>query len=363
MNPEASLKEFETSSFIKKELESLGLEVEKIGQTSLLAIINSKKDGPCKMLRADMDALEIKEKTKHAYKSKNPGLCHACGHDAHMAALLGACKILTNKKDKLNGKLKIIFQAAEEIGRGAKEIIENGVLDDVDLAFGLHVSPSLKLGQIELTSGPRFSSCDIFKIEVFGKSSHIARPELSNDAVLACGSILVNLQAIISRQVSPLDSATISIGKMEAGTRYNIIGEYGYLEGSLRCLDENLRSKLLKKIESTAKLSGQIHGCKVGFTNRNAANVLVNDKDATNSFYKILSEKIGENNLHKDSNPYLIAEDFADYCQKTRGVFAMLGSSSSEETSHPLHNSSFDIDEEVLKIMCQLHLSFALSKI
>ncbi|MCD1147286.1 amidohydrolase [Peptoniphilus sp. KCTC 25270] len=355
-NPEASLKEYETSKFIKKELDTYQIPYVSVGETGVLATIEGAEKGKTIFLRADFDALELEEKKDVPYASKNKGLCHACGHDAHTAALLGAARILQNRKDHLKGTIKLCFQQAEEIGAGARQFVEAGHLKDVDAAFGIHVASNLSSGTVQLSSGPKSASCDIFKIHVHGNSSHAARPHLGNDAALATASILVGLQPLISRQKSPFEPAVISIGKIEAGSRYNVVAEEGLLEGTLRTLDSELRSDFLKQIEETAALIAKTHGCTAEFENYNAANVLVNQENATKYAQKIIAQRIGEEQLLTEDSPSLGSEDFADFTQIVDAAFLYVGTSKNEETSVPAHNGAFDIDESQLKLMTQIHV-------
>lgn len=359
-HPESSLKEYETSKFIKQELDKINIDYVTVGETGVLAEIKGKNAGKTIFLRADMDALEMNDAKDADYKSKNQGLNHACGHDAHTAALLGATKILATKKDKLNGNIKIAFQPAEEIGAGARLFVRAGYLKGVDLAFGLHVSSELETGKLKITDGAVSASCDIFTINVDGQSAHASTPQLGKDAALATASILVELQSLISRQKSPFTPAVISIGVIEAGTRYNVIAAKGKIQGTLRTLEKYLRTKLLNKIEKVAKNVAQIHDCTATFENYDAASVLVNDKNATRFVTDVANKIVGDENILNNSVSSLGAEDFADYSEVCPSCFAYVGTNNGEKTSYPAHSEKFDIDEEALKIACQFHINVAL---
>lgn len=360
-NPEASLKEYETSKYIKNELKSIGLSYKEIGETGILVELKGEKSNSDKtiLLRADIDALELFDKKEVEYASKKDGLCHACGHDGHTAALLLATKILNNRKDKFSGNIKIIFQPAEEIGAGARLFVKEKVLDDVDFAFGIHVNSQLELGKLEINKKEVNASCDIFKIKVKGKSAHAASPELGNDAAIAVASILLEIQSIISRQKSALDKAVISIGKISAGTRYNVIAASGELEGTLRCFDRDLRKELLGKIEKVAKLAAEIHNCEIEFSNYDAAAPLINDEESAKFVESVTKDIVGEENI-LEKEPSLGAEDFADYLEVTKGCFINVGSASSKETSYPHHSEYFDIDERSLLISAMIHTEVAI---
>lgn len=361
-NPESSLKEFETAKYIRNILDDLEIEYESVGETGTIAkIVGNKKDNNKTIfLRADIDALELPDKKEVEYKSKKEGLHHACGHDGHASALLGAAKILNSRKDEFSGTIKLGFQQAEEIGAGARQFVEKGILDDVDFAFGIHLSSDTDLGKIVATKGKANASCDIFEIKVKGKSAHAACPHFGHDAAIATASILVELQSLISRQKNPNDSAIISIGEMHSGTRYNVIAGDGYLKGTLRTFDNDLRKELLEKIEKVAKLTAEIHQCSVEFSNYNASNPLINYDEETEFVQNVAKDIVSEEDVVKNRIAGLGAEDFADYLQVARGCFARVGSRSDENTAHPQHSDLFDIDERALLISTQLHVNVAL---
>lgn len=356
-NPEPSLKEYKTADFVEKELTGMGLRPIRVGETGLLAEIDTKNPGPTAFLRADMDALELEDKKTCPYSSKNKGLAHACGHDGHTAALLGAAKIIAANKSKYKGKIKLAFQAAEEIGAGARIFVRDGHLKDVDFAFGIHLASDILLGKCEILDGPSYASCDIFKVQVYGEAAHAASPHLGKDAALCLANILTELQNLVSRKKDPQEACVISVGKISAGTRYNVVADSGFLEGTLRCLDEDLRKDFLKRIENLARLIGEIHDCKITFTNYDAASVLVNDKDMADLARTKASEIFSFENIISNGKPSLGAEDFADYSQVVKSVFVRVGSQSGKTTAYPHHHQLFDIDERALLAACDLHLN------
>lgn len=345
-NPEVSLKEYKTSAFIKEELDKIGIKYENVGETGILATIKGKNDGPTVFLRADMDALPLKDKIETDYRSINEGVSHGCGHDAHVAGLLATAKIIAKRKDEVNGTIKLCFQAAEEIGRGAKEFVEADHLKDVDYAFGIHVASSLPVGKVAIVPGAINASCDIFKIHIEGESAHGSRPHLGRDALLAAASIAVELQNIVSRRVNLLDSVVLTLGKLNAGTAYNIIANDAYIEGTLRTLDKDLREKILKKIELTCKNVAEVHDCDAEFENYNAASILQNDEELTKEVQTIAKKILGSENVIMYSKPSLGAEDFSEFTNLVKGTFINVGTSSCEATSFPHHHEKFDLDEE-----------------
>ena len=360
MHPEPSLKEFETSRFIQNELDKEGISYKLIGDTSILAEIQGDHPGKTIFLRADIDALEMNDDKTCDYKSKNPGLCHACGHDGHTAALLAAAKVLNKKKDQIYGKIKIAFQAAEEIGAGARLFVADGALKDVDFAFGIHVASWLDLGKIAAVAGPINASCDIFEIKIKGDAAHAASPHLGKDAAIATSSIVVALQALISRQKDPIDPAVISIGYIQAGSRYNVVAQEGVIKGTLRTVNKETRANLLDKISKVACLTAQVHECEASFENYNASNVLENDLAITDYARSIARDLVGEDNLITSKPLSLGAEDFADYSQVVPACFIQVGTRSGESTAFAHHNTHFDLDEEGLLISAQAHIDIAL---
>lgn len=358
-HPEASLKEFETSKWIKKHLDNWNIPYVNVGDTGVLATLKGEKKGNTVLLRADMDALELDDLKDAPYASKNPGLCHACGHDAHTTALLGALKILKERTAEIPGTILFAFQQAEEIGAGARQFVQSGLLDNVDLAYGQHVSSPLPSGKIDITPGPRSASCDIFTIRIKGKGSHASRPHEGRDAALATAHILVALQSLMAREKDPFEPGVLSIGRMEAGTRYNVVAETGELEGTLRIYDIEKRKYFLKRIEEIAIATATLHGCEASFENYNASNALINEEDASAYAKSIIEEIVGPG-AFVSTHPSLGAEDFADYGQITQAAYAHIGTCSSEKTGWAHHNGHFDIDEDQLPLMVQIFVDIAL---
>lgn len=361
-NPESSLKEYNTARYIRQRLKELDIQYIEVGETGTLGIIkgNREDNGKTIFLRADIDALEMNDEKQTEYRSQKEGLHHACGHDGHAAALLSAAEILNKRKDSFGGKIKLCFQQAEEIGAGARIFVEEGHLDDVDFVFGLHLASDTELGKIVATPGYSNASCDIFEIKINGKSTHAGYPHLGNDAAIATASVLLELQKIISRQIDPNEPVVISVGEIHSGTRYNVVAEKGYLKGTLRTFNEDLRRSILEKIEKTAKITASINDCNAKFQNYDAASSLINPEETTYMLQKTALSITSEKNIIKDRKAGLGAEDFADYLKIQKGVFARVGSRGSANTAYPHHSVKFDIDERSLLIAAQLHINMAL---
>lgn len=360
-HPEASLKEYETAKYIRNALDKLGVDYVTVGETGTLATIKGAKPGKTILLRGDIDALELQDTKTVPYASKNEGLCHACGHDAHGSALLGALRVLNGRKDNLAGTIKFAFQQAEEIGAGARIFVADGLLEDVDYAFGLHVASHKPSGTIDITPGPKTASTDNWTITVKGYSGHASRPNEANDAALASASILVELQALISRQKDPLHPAVISVGSINSGTRRNVVASSGELQGTLRCLNQETREDLLARIEKVAKLVAEVHGCTAEFENYNAAEITLNDDQATAYAQEVLTPLFGQDKVITNSTPGLGGEDFADFSQVVPSCFMWVGTQSGPENSAPHHHGDFDIDESQLKTMVQVLTDLAVN--
>lgn len=362
-HPEPSLKEFETIKRIKEELTKLEIPFKPVGETGAIGTIEGKQgSGKTILLRADIDALELEDAKDVEYKSKYPGLHHACGHDGHTSALLGAAKILKEHQDKFSGTIKLAFQQAEEIGAGARQFVEAGFVEEVDEVFGLHLDSSVPVGKIVSTAGPANASCDIFKIKVYGKSAHAARPDQGVDALLAAAAITTELQSIVGREVSPLDHVVVGVGKLNAGSRYNIVAKDAELEGTVRTFSHETRAFVLGAVERIAKDIAQSHRCTVEFENYDAAAPLINDEEPAARGARLAAEIVGEDNVITDHPKSLGADDFADFLAEAPGVYARVGTRNLEdkETWYGHHHENFDIDERGLAYATEIHVRYAL---
>lgn len=363
--PEASLKEFETIKKIKEELNKLEIPFEEVGETGVLATIESTKGtGKTIILRADIDALELEDATGKSYQSKNPGLNHACGHDGHAAALLGAAQVLKNHTSDFVGTIKLAFQPAEEIGAGARQFVSGGFVENIDQVFGIHLDSSVPVGKLVATKGPTNASCDIFKIEVEGLSSHVAQPDVGRDALLSAASIVVELQKIAAREVSPLDPVVVGIGVLDAGTRYNIVANHAVIEGTVRAFSHETRAFVLKRIEEIANQVAEAHRTKVSsFHIHDAAGPLINDDTATELAQKVAAQIVGIENVVTDHTKSLGADDFADFLSKAPGVYGRVGTRNLDnpETHYGHHHEKFDIDEAGLALATEFHVNYALA--
>lgn len=363
-HPESSLKEYETAAFIQKELRENGIPFEQVGETGTLAIIRGGK-GPGKtiLLRADIDALEVEDRTGAEYASKRPGLNHACGHDSHTAMGLGTAKILWDLKDEFAGTVKIAFQPAEEIGAGAKQFVASGKIDDIDESFAIHVNSGLPVGTLAVRGGSVNASCDIFKIKITGLSSHVGKPHWGRDALVAASETVVALQTIVAREVSPHESAVVGIGKLAAGTRYNIVASNAEIEGTIRAFSYETRAQLKDAVTRIANGIATTHRCECDIEWYDAAAPVINDEKLAIEAATVGEELTGITDVITHYSESMGADDFADYLVKHPGVYALLGSQGGERSAFGHHHEQFDIDERVLTLGVQYEVAYLLQRL
>ena len=359
MNPELGNREFETANLIASKLLSFGLEVKTgIAKTGVTGLLRGAEQGLTVGLRADMDGQPIQELTDLSFKSLNPGIMHACGHDIHVAIALGTARVMSSLKENINGNIKFIFQPAEEEG-GAKSMIQEGILENppIQAIFGLHVWPE-NLGRVYFSAGPIMASSDWFQIIIEGKSSHGARPHEGIDAIALSSQAIVSLQSIVSRAVDPTDPVVVTIGKIEGGTKANIIAEKVTIEGTIRTLSETNRNKIPRQIEDVIRGVTQSFGASYVFRYKKGAPPLYNHPDLATILSPTLSRALGEWNV-LDIKPQMVAEDFSYFSQKIPGFYFFLGAKDPVKPSiAPLHSPYFSPDERSIalgiKIMCHL---------
>lgn len=366
MNPELSNREYETSKLVSAKLDSLGFEVKTgVARTGVVALLRGGQPGPTVAIRADMDALPIQETANVPYKSLNPGVMHACGHDVHTSIALGVAMVLNNIKDKIKGNIKFIFQPAEEGAPegeegGAALMIKEGVLEDpvVGAIFGLHVWPE-NVGQVHFSTGYIMAGADLFTITIKGKSAHGARPQEGIDAVVLAAEIITTLQSIISRSIDPADPAVLTIGKIEGGTRSNIIAEKVTLEGTVRALSETNRRRIPQIMESVVKGITQSFGATSTFDYRQTLPSVYNHPEFGETMLPTLIGILGKDQV-LPLQPQMVAEDFSFYGQKIPGFFFFLGVKSPSQSATALHSPNFNPDERSIplgiKLMCHLLL-------
>ena len=343
-HPELSGQEYQTTAFLKDRLEGLGIRVLESGlKTGLIAEIGTGH--PVVALRAAIDALPIVEQTGLPYQSQNPGVMHACGHDFHQTSLLGAAALLKEKEDQLDGTVRLIFQPAEEISEGATEILATGLLEDVQGIIGFHNMPQLKAGQLALNAGAMMAGVEKFKVTVTGVSSHAARPDLGADTVTAVTTMVQNLQLLISRTVSPFETAVLSITHLDVGSTWNVLPKSGYFEGTIRCFNPSLQRELKERFISIIRHTAKSLEVDVTFEWGVTPPVTFNDEELTQLVWDAsqgLAEVI-------PATPSTAGEDFAFYQEQIPGVFAFIGSNG-EPDAPDLHHDHMTIDDAAFQV-------------
>lgn len=352
-NPELSFHEFKTSAFIKESLDEVGVPWTPIANTGVLAVIKGDLTSDKAIaLRADMDALPIHEETEIGYKSKHEGVMHACGHDVHMASLLGVAQILSDLKSKWGGTVKLIFQPAEEIlPGGAIKVIEEGALHDpnVDVVIGQHVFPLIPKGKIGIRKGPIMASMDEIRIEIVGKGGHGAEPHKNIDPVVVASTVILALQQITSRANNPNTPTVLSFGKVQANGAINIIPDKVFIEGTFRTVDEKWRDEAHKKIKKITESIVSGFDCSCNVDIRKGFPFLCNDDVLTDIVQTVISDYAGANSII-ETDVWMASEDFAYYSQEKDSCFYFLGVGEKHSPSFTLHASSFNIDENVLEL-------------
>jgi amidohydrolase len=354
-HPELSFQEFETSAFVKKQLELIGVDsIETKANTGWVAMIRGRNpDKKVIALRADIDALPIEEKNEVNYKSVNTGVMHACGHDVHTTSLLGVAKILCSLRNEFEGSVKLLFQPGEEkLPGGASIMIKEGALANPTPTsiLGQHVMPLIPVGKIGFRSGLYMASTDELYVKVIGKGGHGAMPHLNIDTVLIASHIIVALQQIVSRAANPIIPSVLSFGKVIANGATNVIPNEVYLEGTFRTLDEKWRSEAHVKMKKLAEQLAESMGGKCEFEIRRGYPFLMNDIPLTEKMKACAREYMGEENI-VDLDIWMAAEDFSYYSQEMPACFYRLGTRNEERgIVSSVHTPTFDVDEKSLEI-------------
>lgn len=356
MYPEDGFSEFTTSKIIIEELEKLGIKVQKnVAKTGVVGLIEGKYPGKTVLLRADMDALKIQEQADVEYKSKIDGMMHACGHDGHVAGLLGAAMILNELKDNLHGNVKLVFQPAEERDGGTLPMIEEGVLENpkVDAAFAAHLWGYLNEGEVHLKEGPMMASPDIFNIKVIGKGGHGAVPQESIDPIVITCQIVNSLQTIVSRKINPLDPVVITCGRIQGGDCHNVIPNEVELEGTIRTFNEETRNWVPKVMEDLIRGITTSQGAAYEFKYEPKYPALINDKYMTSFAKESLKKVVGEENVFDLKEPNMGGEDFAYFAQKVPSAFIFVGIANNKSEPVIHHNPYFKWDSKNVGILAQ----------
>jgi len=353
-HPELSYKEFETARFVAHKLKSLHIDVKTgVGGTGVVGLLTGRQSGKVVALRADMDALPVTENVNLPFKSVRPGVMHACGHDTHIAMLLGAAMLLSEHRGELHGKVKFIFQPAEEAGGkgGAKLMIEDGAMNNpkVDYVFGLHILGAVPSNIFALRSGPIMAAPDTFRIRIIGKGGHGASPHETVDPIFASAQVVTALQGVSSRMMDPTEPFVVSVCSIHSGTKDNIIPDEASLEGTVRTLNEKTRARAKRYVTSVAESVSKAFRAKAEVEfKRDEYPVTVNDPRTTEKVISSLKKIRGTRTI--ECKPLMGAEDFSRFLQKAPGTYYFLGTGNPRKGCvHPNHSSGFKVDEDVLK--------------
>ncbi len=352
-HPELAFQEKRTAAQVAKELGSLGLKVQTgVGQTGVVGILAGSENGPTILVRFDMDALPIIEQSDVPYRSSTPGIMHACGHDGHTAIGLGVAHLLNQRRSQIHGRIKFVFQPAEETAAGASAMIANGVLNDPvpSIALGLHLWNALSVGQIGLKPGPIMAGADTFEITIRGKGGHGASPHETRDPLLTATHVVTALQSIISRNIDPLDSAVLSVTSFNAGTAFNIIPPEASLKGTIRTYHADTRSKVETRLMEVTHGVASALGCEAELQVNHLTPALVNDPEVTAVVQKAIAPYADPG--HVDSSIRTMgAEDMAIFLEHIPGCFVMIGSADpTRGLEYPHHHPNFDFDEAALRL-------------
>ncbi|MCG8710746.1 amidohydrolase [Brenneria sp. 4F2] len=359
-NPELPWQEVQTTAAVAAELDKLDIPYRRTQPTGIIAWIDGALPGKTVALRADMDALPVQELSQDlSYKSCNPGKMHACGHDAHTAMLLTAARALMENRDRLRGGVRLIFQPAEEIAEGAKAMIAQGALEGVDNVFGMHIWTPGPTGRISCNAGPSLASADLLKVRFRGRGGHGAMPQDCVDATLVASSFVMNLQAIVARETSPLDSAVVTIGRLEAGTRFNVIAEHAELEGTVRCFDLDTRKRIENAIRRYAEHTAAVYGATAEVEYLYGTLPVINETHSAHLVQSLVRSAFGEQALYQASLE-TIGEDFSYYTENLPGCFALLGCGNPDkDTTWAHHHGRFNVDEDAMALGAELYAQYA----
>ncbi len=360
--PESGFKEFKTQQAILDALDEIGVPY-TTERTWVIGLIEGAYPGETVAIRADMDALPLTEPEGCPFRSEHEGMMHACGHDAHVAMALGAAKVLSGLRTQLHGKVKLLFQPAEETDGGADPMVKAGAMENphVDRVYGLHVMPHLPVGKVETRPGTLNASTDEIKLTILGKAGHGAYPEQGTDAIVCAAQVITALQSVVSRNVSPLQSAVLTIGMIEGGTAQNIICDKVCMRGTLRTANAVLRAMMKQRIAQIAENTAAAMGCTAQVEIIPGYAALVNDAAEAARVKRVAGRLFGPENVVDRPAPSMGGEDFSFFSDCAPGAFFHVGCvSPAWMPAPPLHSRDFRIDEDCLTIGTLMHVALVL---
>lgn len=353
-HPEVSFHEYKTAKYIAAFYENLNIPVQtNVGGNGVIATLKCGKPGKTVAFRADFDALPIQDEKDVPYKSKVPGVMHACAHDGHTATLLVLAKVLQKYASELSGTIVFVHQHAEELPPGgAVEIVKSGALDHVDVIFGNHLWTPLPLGTFSTRSGVFMGGADSFSITIHGAGGHGAYPQVTKDALVIGAEIVQKLQTIVSRKLNPIDSGVVTVGKFTAGTAFNIIANEATLEGTVRYLQKDVQEKIKTEIERIVRGICLANDVSYTYKYNDGHPPVVNHPEETALVYGVASE-IPEITDRFESEPQMVGEDFSYYLQKIPGAFFYTGAKIVDH-DYPHHHPLFDFDERAMPVAAKV---------
>lgn len=361
-HPEASLKEIWTAKTINDELKNMGIEVQHIGETGLVGILKGKFEGRTIGLRADIDGLSVTEDTGYTFASQNKGYMHACGHDSHITMLLGAAKLLSEMKERLNGTVKFIFQPAEEIAAGARLMINGGVLKnpDVDYIFTMHIWSDIPVGKVVIQQGPFMASADSWELNIKGKSSHGSSPWQGVDAITCSAAVIQGVQTLVSRVNDARNPIVINIGTIEGGERFNVTPGSVKMTGMNRSFNKYSREHMPQWFEKMAKNVCAAYNCDYDFKYDFLCSSVVNQEKATDMYKNAVTKLIGKDNVI-EVEKLMGSEDFSEYLEKVPGALMLLGCRNEvKDCCYSQHSNHYKLDEDALPIGVASYVQVAL---
>ncbi len=366
-HPELGLQEFNTCKHIEEELDKIGLSHRRVAGTNVIAEIEGagkaelgNAAGKTLFLRADIDALPIQEQNDVIYKSQNDGVMHACGHDGHAAYLLGAAKLIKEHAADFHGKVILCFQAAEEIGKGARDVLAAGELDNVDRIFGIHFQAGMDVGKYGIKAGPDMASCDRFKIIIHGKAAHITTPQNGADSVFIGALIVAQFQTVVSRLVSPVEGGLVGVGSFHSGTTYNIIPGEAVIEGTIRAFSSGNRKKLADAVRKIAVDVAETYGATADVSIEDICDPCTNPADTAAEVVESAKKIVPVENVLTAIDKRFGSDNFADFMRKAPGTYVHVGSSDSAATRYPHHNERFDLAPDCLPYAAALAVQYTL---
>jgi len=360
-HPELGNAETRTAQVVADELERLGVEVEtRVGGTGVVGTIRGTGPGKTIALRADMDALPIQETGECEFRSCNPGVMHACGHDAHTAMLLGAARLLTERRDTFPGSVKLFFQPAEETIGGANEMIDEGCMNGVDAVFGIHVWPDMPPGTVGIRSGAIMASADTIAITVEGRGGHASEPHNAIDPVPVAAQLITNLQLMVTRRFDAKEPVVVSICFVQAGSAHNVIPDRVQLAGTVRTVNPQVRERVQEEIEHTIKHTCATFGASYDFTCVPGTGVVMNDAGFSSFVGAVGDRLFGGGSVRWLPYAIMGAEDFGAFTRVAPGAFCFLGAAPADKPAYPCHHPQFDLNEDALPLGASLHVATAL---